>query len=138
MGKGTASNLSKVVLLGATIGGISEHDVKRTAKDADDTEYGISWEKTLPVSKGASGTFKGKMREGDAGQAALLTAFEGQAIISDVKFYFGPNVYDTPDLDTDPDAGMIITGLQFSAKIQDVVTVSLDYKFTGPIKRVSV
>lgn len=141
MGKGTAGNLSKVMILGAIIGGISEHNVKRSTKEADDSEYVSSppaWDKFLPVGLSAEGSFKGKMRDGDAGQAALLDAWQSQTLIGDAKFYFGPNVYDTPDLVADADAGMLIKDLDFGNNMNGVVTVSVSYKFSGPVKRVTV
>ncbi len=138
MGKGTSGNLSKVMILGAIIGGISEHNVKRSTKEADDSEYGIEWEKFLPSIKSAEGSFKGKMREGDAGQAALDEAFDTQTLIQDIKFYFGPNVYFTPDLAADPDAGALIKDLDYGNTMQGVVTVSVSYKLSGPLKKVVV
>ena len=141
MGKGIAGSLSKITL-GTdpliTIGGISEHKVKRSIKEADDSEYGISWEKFLLTLKSADGSLKGKMRADDDGQAALEAYYEAGTLIPDMRFYYGPNIYLTPDLVADPDAGVGIKDLDLGSSLQGVCTVDLTYKFSGPVKKVSV
>ena len=69
------------------------------------------------------------------GQAALLTDFYNATKITGIKFWYNSTGYITPDTDTNPDSGVLITSYgPMNTSSADVPTISITFKVTGAMK----
>lgn len=117
-------------------------DIGQETLEAD--VFGDVWKEKDVGSLEWKGTFSGFFDPTDDAQNAIRDALVTGNVISDVKFYdkysttTGDTVYYwTPDTDTNPDAGIIITGVSMRQAHNGLETFEVTFEGTGPVKHVS-
>ncbi len=100
------------------------------------TEFGQD-EKEFLVGLLNYGTFtiNGYLDPGDVtGQAVLLSALYDATKITGIKFWKDETNFLTPDLVTNPDSGVLVTGYTPAASSADVPSVSFTFQATGAMR----
>lgn len=135
---GESGRKATIKLGSVTVKGLGEWNLKRSAKEIDDSEFGDEDEQYVVGMRGAKGDFKGKVRLSDAGQAALEEYYNSGAKIPDLRFYVNDTVYWAPNVAANADAGALLTALNIGTKLDGVATVDYAVSFSGGVKQFGV
>jgi predicted secreted protein len=126
------------------VGEIVDWSINSSADEIDVSTLGSEWKKKAVGQKQWSGSLNGHYDPADTdGQMVLEAAYKNGSKLQDIRFYNKHSatpgdtiIYETPDTDTDPDAGVYITGWNTSVDLSGVGKLAGSFIGTGPFKTV--
>jgi len=84
--------------------------------------------------KSAGGSLSGLVNPDDStGQVTIEAAVLAGDKITDFKLYTDDTTYWSSDTDTDSDAGVYFSNYAVTASANDIVKMSVDFRFHGPV-----
>jgi len=122
---------------------LSSWSLDITSEEIDTTAFGSGWGKSDVGMKSWSGSATGNYDPTDTtGQKILLDAFDAGSLLNDVRFYvsFSEEAGETvlffePDIVSDTNAGLRVTGVSTSLDKSGVATINFSFSGSGPLSR---